>query len=506
MTLIQRAWAITLLPATTGIITAVVLGALCLDIEAEADAHSLRVLQLTTYTRLGSLYLNQLETLMYWCFAKGGTETVMRIKSLQQRSDAKLKTLQDLVKGDKELADIPQQLLAAHKNFFDSVDQAIPADPPEKLFLTIEQQKDLFGAYSKTRKPYQSMFDILTERSQKTVEAIEKRSSTAYTIVGFGFILNLFMCIILLHFFSRHVARRIGSLQRSAKVLASNQAIKPVLAGEDEIKRLEEKLVSLSKELTLARYRKQDFLAMVSHDLRSPLTSLGMSLEMFGKGVYGDISVEGRRGFRKHARNVDSLVTMISDLLDLEKIEANLLESNLKNTNLNELLSSFTSQISERLITDRIKPGNCVEPSEVICDRDQMEIALTRIISFCLFASEGDITVDTTSIDATSPITINIEAHTPIECGINKADPFNRFASASAASRSAQSSSQSVPALSQDAQAPKLPPLSPEHRHGLALAKQLTALNGHEIACTFEQKLFRFQLRLKRAQQPQEGS
>lgn len=478
MTLIQRAWAITILPAATGIIVAIVLGALCLDIESEAEAHTRRVVQLTTYARLGALYLSQLETLLYWSFAGGGKDTVTKIRGLQSSADAKLATVEELVKGDAELSIIRTNMRTAHVQLEHAVNVLIPADPPETIFLPLDLKRKLFADYSRTRIPFQAMFQILTGRSEKAVTEIERKSTNASYIVAAGFLVNLILCIVLLHFFSRHVAGRISSLQRRAKALTANKTLEPMLRGDDEIKRIEVKLDSLSKELAMARRRKQDFLAMVSHDLRSPLTSLGMSLEMFGKGVYGDISVEGRRGFRRHARGVDSLVTMISDVLDLEKIEANLFESNKKNTSLNSLLSSFSEKVSEQMITDRIKVTPYTKETTVFCDADQIDTALTRIVSFCLFASEGEITIEGSSLDdATSPCTVTVEAHSPIECGVDKSDPFNRFATNQEQSGSS---------------------LAPEHRHGLALARQLVTLNGQQLTVTFESKTTRFQMRFQK--------
>lgn len=481
MTLIQRAWAITILPAATGIIAALVLGALCLDIEAEAEGHIRRVQQLTSYARLGALYLSQMESLLYWSFAGGGKEQLTHVRSLQSSAKLKLANVHNLIRDDKELTAVAKELLVIHRQFEDAVNALIPAETPDKLVLPVELKKKLFADYSQTRKPFQSMFETLTARSEKTVSAIEKKSINASYIVATGFLVNLILCVALLHSFSRHVAGRINSLQRRAFALTTNKTLEPMLVGDDEIKRIEVKLDSLSNELALARARKQNFLAMVSHDLRSPLTSLGMSLEMFGKGVYGDISVEGRRGFRKHARSVDSLVTMISDLLDLEKIEANLLASNQKETSLKELLSAYCDKIAEQVITDRIKVTPFEKTTAITCDADQIDIVLSRIVGFCLFASDGEVTIEANSIeeDATAPAVITIEAHSPVECGINKDDPFNRFATLKGSGDGG--------AL-----------LPPEHRHGLALARQLMAINNQEISVAFEPKVTRFQLRFAR--------
>ena len=67
---------------------------------------------------------------------------------------------------------------------------------------------------------------------------------------------------------------------------------------------------------------KQEVLAMVSHDLRAPLTSLGMTLEMVTEGVVGNLDERGERLINRAKYSVSSLITMINDLIDVERFEA----------------------------------------------------------------------------------------------------------------------------------------------------------------------------------------
>jgi PAS domain S-box-containing protein len=67
---------------------------------------------------------------------------------------------------------------------------------------------------------------------------------------------------------------------------------------------------------------KQEVLAMVSHDLRAPLTSLGVTLDMVMEGVVGDLDERGGRLINRAKYSVSSLITMINDLIDVERFEA----------------------------------------------------------------------------------------------------------------------------------------------------------------------------------------
>ncbi|CAN5248219.1 hypothetical protein BH10CYA1_BH10CYA1_09590 [soil metagenome] len=77
--------------------------------------------------------------------------------------------------------------------------------------------------------------------------------------------------------------------------------------------------VSLKKE---AERLKQEVVAMVSHDLRAPLTSIGMSLEMLLDGLFGAINERGMKVASAAQQSVGSLMTLINDLLDIERVES----------------------------------------------------------------------------------------------------------------------------------------------------------------------------------------
>ncbi len=65
---------------------------------------------------------------------------------------------------------------------------------------------------------------------------------------------------------------------------------------------------------------KKDFVDMISHDLRSPLTSIGITLEIVAGGL-DDIPSLALEEVEKSKKNVDSLIGFINDLLDYQKFD-----------------------------------------------------------------------------------------------------------------------------------------------------------------------------------------
>jgi PAS domain S-box-containing protein len=71
---------------------------------------------------------------------------------------------------------------------------------------------------------------------------------------------------------------------------------------------------------------KQDFVNMISHDLKTPLTSVRLTLELVLQGVYGELDNKGKNRIAVAQDSTDRLLELINQLLQLEKLEAGKME------------------------------------------------------------------------------------------------------------------------------------------------------------------------------------
>ncbi len=80
-------------------------------------------------------------------------------------------------------------------------------------------------------------------------------------------------------------------------------------------------ILDITERHRLERLR-QDFLAMVSHDLRSPLTAVRFFLQMISQGTYGEMSPTFQKATTRAESSVDLMVSLVNDLLDTEQIQS----------------------------------------------------------------------------------------------------------------------------------------------------------------------------------------
>ncbi len=67
---------------------------------------------------------------------------------------------------------------------------------------------------------------------------------------------------------------------------------------------------------------RREVMAMVTHDLRTPLMTIGNILDFFNRGLYGTFEDKGKDFLRSATRNIDRMTSLITDLLDIEKINS----------------------------------------------------------------------------------------------------------------------------------------------------------------------------------------
>ena len=136
--------------------------------------------------------------------------------------------------------------------------------------------------------------------------------------------------------------------------------------------------ISERKEL---EQMKQHFMAMVSHDLRTPLNSVKNFLGMLNTPIYGTLSEKG--GVRKQAveLEIDRLNRLIDDLLDLEKLEAGKMELELKPARVSSLLTLAYEAVRGVAENKNIAIELPKEEREVNMDSERMIQVLVNLLS-----------------------------------------------------------------------------------------------------------------------------
>jgi signal transduction histidine kinase len=153
---------------------------------------------------------------------------------------------------------------------------------------------------------------IVLVRSAKLAFAEWRPFLWSLLLAGLGGALLAALCSYLL---ARRLTRPIGELSAAtARVAAGEAEVAVAVHGEDELAELAASFNRMAAELGRAREAQRSFLESVSHELKTPLTSIRGYAEAVEEGA-----IDPAEGGQVIASEADRLGRLVRDLLDLAR-------------------------------------------------------------------------------------------------------------------------------------------------------------------------------------------
>jgi len=136
---------------------------------------------------------------------------------------------------------------------------------------------------------------------------------------------------------------------------------------------------------------KSEFISMVSHEFRTPLTSMNMGVDLLLEEDVGKVNEEQSELLKVIKEDCQRLNNLVNDLLDLSKIESGEIDIDFANTDIKSLfkisLKPFLEQAKKqevKLLTGVI--GNI----EAYCDVNKISWVITNLVGNALRYTEKD--------------------------------------------------------------------------------------------------------------------
>ena len=129
---------------------------------------------------------------------------------------------------------------------------------------------------------------------------------------------------------------------------------------------------------------KSEFIAVVSHEMRTPLTSIKGALGLVAGGATGTLSDTAQRMIDIAASNTDRLIRLVNDMLDLERIESGRIALVRSDVDLHELLRDAVAimrPVAEREGIQIVTEHADQEGPRVLVDSDRIIQTVTNLLS-----------------------------------------------------------------------------------------------------------------------------
>jgi signal transduction histidine kinase len=245
------------------------------------------------------------------------------------------------------------------------------------------------GTYlAQLERAYEALYDetqALTDEEEKIQVGSsnsEIRSKVIiYALIDLAVVLNVALTIALAIYFSRSITKRLGILTENTQLLAQGNSLNAPVTGQDEIASLDRVFHSMAKDLRDTEQRKQDFVSMITHDLRTPLTSMRTVSTTLAEGADVRQDEEDRQRISVLERSLDRMINLVNDLLDMDKIEAGLLKLDFSILNFKQILESSLESVRHLAQRREIKIDADIRDAEVEVDRQRMEQVIINLLA-----------------------------------------------------------------------------------------------------------------------------
>jgi PAS domain S-box-containing protein len=172
---------------------------------------------------------------------------------------------------------------------------------------------------------------------------------------------------------------------------------------------------------------KEEFVSIVSHDLKTPLTSIQFSLGLVGKGIFGDLNGAGQKVIRAGQEEAVRLIKLINDLLDLARIEAGRIELECEEIELGSVVTRALQSVEGFAEERGVELSSEPFTAKVWADEDRLIQVLVNLLSNAIKYSRRGQTVSICTVDLDNLLEIRV---IDCGCGISEAAQkhvFERF-------------------------------------------------------------------------------
>lgn len=230
----------------------------------------------------------------------------------------------------------------------------------------------------------QLMLDILNskgEELEKMRERDKHASAKVRTIVYTGLVLNFVVALIMLFLFIRNITSRLTILVDNANRLPKNLSLSSTVGGQDELSELDLALHETGKQLTEATEFRRTLTQMLAHDLRSPLTSSLIAIDLLERSDRETLSDSGHRQITSISKGLNQLLALINDLLLMESLEVGKLAIELSPENLKELILTAIETVSPLAQVKQIEIISKADRNYLLVDRGRVLQVLVNLLS-----------------------------------------------------------------------------------------------------------------------------
>ena len=250
----------------------------------------------------------------------------------------------------------------------------------------------------------------------------------SYQIIILLTIFAIIVAFILVYLFSKKISLPLIEINKAAKIMASGNFKKRIyINSKDEIGQLATILNDMAQSLDEQEKRRREFISNISHDIRSPLTSMRGFLQAI---IDGTIPEEKKEKYINIVLEETERLTMLANnILDINKLEDIDIKDRNVTFDINELIRRVIISFEARVITKEldIKISFAEKETFVLADIDKIQRVVYNLIDNAIKFTENNKSIFISTTIKANKVFVSIKDEGP---GISIQDQkriFDRF-------------------------------------------------------------------------------
>ena len=182
---------------------------------------------------------------------------------------------------------------------------------------------------------------------------------------------------------------------------------------EERVEQRTQELAEARDEAVAANRSKSEFVSLVSHELKLPMTSIKGYSELMLKGATGPLNENQTQFLETIRNNVSRMATLVSDLADISRIESGNLRLDLKSAAVREIIEEVINLTKTQVDAkhQNLSVDCASDLPAAWCDRGRFAQVLTNLISNAnkYTPEQGTILVRAQRADAPDMIQLSVQ-------------------------------------------------------------------------------------------------
>lgn len=302
---------------------------------------------------------------------------------------------------------------------------------PKNLAGTVQQDEQLKALFNEITKALQEMAgqseQLLKGKMEKSNMLAQSAMSQTLVILGFLVFLGTGAALLL----AKRISHPIKELRKATTALSYGAFDYPLkFRSNDEIGILTTAFIRMSEKLKEADRLKENFISNITHELKTPLTSLTEAARLILEKVAGPVTEKQAKLLVIIEKDAKRQLRLINDLLELSRMRAGMLTLQMEPWDLEGLAKEAVESLNLMAVRKGLQLKLEMEhvPEPFLIDGNRIYQVLTNLISNALkFTSPGGKVTVSIRERSTDEMQVSV---TDTGVGISKEDQqriFDRF-------------------------------------------------------------------------------